>query len=60
LVVVFAVAGPVSAIATPETVGPVTVPDIVQLVEQFTAVTDRVNDCVPFGDTPLLAVRVTG
>jgi hypothetical protein len=60
LVVVLAVAGPVRAIATPEAMGPVIVPEIVQFVEQFTAVTDRVKACVAFGNNPLLAVIVIG
>jgi hypothetical protein len=59
-VVVLAVAGPLSATVTPETKGPATVPVIVQFVEQFTAVTESVNDCVAFDPTPLLAVSVTG
>jgi hypothetical protein len=60
LVAVLAVAGPVNAIATPEALGPVTVPEIVQFVEQLTAVTDRVNACVASGEKPLAAVIVIG
>ena len=37
-------AGPESATATPEELGPLTVPEIVQFVEQFTAVTESVKD----------------
>jgi hypothetical protein len=59
-VVVLAVAGPESATVTPATKGPVTVPEMVQFVEQFTAVTESVNACVAFDPTPLLAVSVTG
>jgi hypothetical protein len=51
---------PESAIDTPEIVGPVTVPEIVQFVEQLADVTDKVKDCVAFGGTLLLAVMVIG
>ena len=60
------VAFPVSETATPligrpEAVpGKETVPEIVQFVEQLTAVTDRVKDCVAFEPIPLLAVMVMG
>jgi hypothetical protein len=43
---------------TPEGMGPVTAPEIVQLEMQLGTVADRVNDCVAFEPTPLLAVIV--
>ena len=57
---------PVSAMAKPEigrpeaVPGKETVPEMVQFVEQLTAVTDRVKDCVALDPKPLLAVMVIG
>ncbi len=50
---------PTPEIGSPEMVpGKETVPEMVQFVEQLTAVTDNVKDCVAFGDMPLFAVSV--
>jgi hypothetical protein len=57
---------PFTLIATPEigrpeeVPGKETVPEIVQFVEQLTAVTDNVKVCVAFDPKPLLAVMVIG
>jgi hypothetical protein len=43
-------------IVTPETHGPVTVPEIVQFEVQLAITTDRVKFCVALVPTPLAAV----